>query len=487
MHLLSFIKVFGIPELKSLLKRWMLLSLLLLIVICSLWCIGFSTGTGAFLKLKMDNPFIKFISVVIPYGYTDPGDFKTDLNDLEVKKKYQYKYYQLTPYAYANFQGINGKEPSAFIRPVEPEDEVYQFLLNEPGILLTSNPVNFRNANWSCLVTESYLRKLGYGDDLDVPYITYILPGTPDQYIPIPVAGVVKQLPDNLDLLLPRKLFFAFRGDYYPNPLDPAHHQDNLCIWVSDAEVISKLKEKGFSEVTKETYLKGSKLRQNGVSNPSTLFIQLINELGENTMVRCYSFDNAALSAEPENIQPDRIVFSFTTLDSVRAFQAYLLEKHKLKIDMNTVEAKENFNLFEKISKVLSGVLTLFSVLLIVYIITSVILEHIDKNRKNLGTLKAFGLSNFNIILLYAAISLTLILSIFLGAFAIVSLCGEFLSKSLMTFLDVNIPEEVRLFSLPVEVSLAVWFIIAPLLITVVFLYSKLNNQTPGDLIYERD
>jgi hypothetical protein len=54
MHILSFIKIFAYPELKSILKRIWLLLFLLIVLVAALWSIGFSNGTLSFLKTKMD-------------------------------------------------------------------------------------------------------------------------------------------------------------------------------------------------------------------------------------------------------------------------------------------------------------------------------------------------------------------------------------------------------------------------------------------------
>jgi hypothetical protein len=70
---------------------------------------------------------------------------------------------------------------------INTEDEIYKFIMSDSNMLLTPNAVSLKNATWSCIVTESYLRKLGYDDFTNVPFINYILPGNGDTDIYVPI------------------------------------------------------------------------------------------------------------------------------------------------------------------------------------------------------------------------------------------------------------------------------------------------------------
>jgi len=504
MHLISFIKIFAIPELKSILKRIWLLLFLLIVVIAALWSIGFSNGTLSFLKAKMDNPFIKFVSVVLPHNFDDKNDYKGDLDNSKNKQQFGYSNYNLIPTYYPNFKGINEKEPAGYMRMINTDDEIYKFIMSDSNMLLTPNAVSLNNTTWSCIVTESYLKKLGYEDFTQIPFINYILPGNNDTsniYVPIAIAAIVKQLPDNHDLFVGENLFFSIRGDFEgDNPLDITNigHKNYVTAFIQtdeDEETIkSKLKELGILDYyvisnVKPSYVNGIVIKSTIMnSNTADDFNLLKLKLNKYKVLRYYDFSAATGSSSIKpDIDPDKLIINFSSLDSVRSFQAYLLEKHKLKIDLNTVEAKENFNFFDKISSILSLILSSFSILLIIYVITSMMFEHIEKNKKNLGTLKAFGLSNSSITILYSMIALVVIFIIFIIGYLITQLLGGMISNYVLHMYQLNIANDSSIFILNFDIKLVCWFILFPLVSTALFLTLKLRNKTPGDLIYERE
>lgn len=494
MHIVSFIKIFAYPELKSILKRIWLLLFLLIVVIAALWSIGFSNGTLTFLKAKMDNPFIKFVSVVLPHNFDDKNDYKGDLDNINNKQQFGYNNYNLIPTYYPNFRGINGKEPAGYMRMINTDDEIYKFIMSASNMVLTPNAVSLKDATWSCIVTESYLNKLGYDNLTNAPFINYILKGDTDTYVPIAVSAIVKQLPDNHDLFVSENLFFSIRGDFGSNnPLEITNevHKSYVSAFIQtdkDVETIKvELEKLGLDYVPsddKPSYVNGIVIKS--LADPLIDFDILKSKLEKYKVWRYFDYNKVGKNPII-NIDPDKLIINFSSLDSVRSFQAYLLEKHKLKIDLNTVEAKENFNLFDKINSILSLVLSSFSILLIIYVITSMMFEHIEKNKKNLGTLKAFGLSNSSIIVLYSMISLVVIIIVFVIGYLIAELLGGAVSNYVLHLYQLNIAKDSSIFILNFDLNLVSWFILFPLFSTALFIAIKLHNKTPGDLIYERD
>ena len=105
------------------------------------------------------------------------------------------------------------------------------------------------------------------------------------------------------------------------------------------------------------------------------------------------------------DLQPESYVFQFQKdkLKNIEKLNAFLKEEtmddgKRLEIDMRIIETKKNFELFNKLANLLSMALITFSILSLVLYITNLIISHISKNKKSLGTLKAFGLSNNSII-----------------------------------------------------------------------------------------
>jgi len=80
-HYKSFISNFALPELRSILSNWRLLSFLLLIVVLCFWSLGFSNGSQKYLKEKMDSPFVKFVNVTIERESARDTEFMKKLKE----------------------------------------------------------------------------------------------------------------------------------------------------------------------------------------------------------------------------------------------------------------------------------------------------------------------------------------------------------------------------------------------------------------------
>ena len=112
--------------------------------------------------------------------------------------------------------------------------------------------------------------------------------------------------------------------------------------------------------------------------------------------------------------------------------------------------------------------------------------NHIDSNKKNLGTLKAFGLSNFTIVGIYSFISITMIVISLMVAFLVSFFLGQNIMDFLTNILNLDNLSEMKFLSEEIN-DLFLIFIAIPTFILVLMIYNKLNGQTPGDLIYERN
>jgi hypothetical protein len=496
MHKVSFIKGFILPEFRALIEnKWKLL-FLFFVVFLSFWGIGFSHAIKLYLKQKMDNPFVKFITINIPMGI-NLNDLKNDLDNKTNKTQFNYGDYSEIVTYIPNFKGINKKEPDAYIRAVKPNDQFYKFLINEPSIQLSKRIMDITLADnaWGCIVTEGYLRKLGYLNN-NVSYITYINPlNGIDQYIHVPVAGVVKQLPDFMDCIVSEKLMTSIKGGLMDNPLDNSNYPNEKCVYfegnISLNDIKTQCASSGLSAIPtavlpEESNIPGIKVLFTNAD--SSFDFKAIESTFKNYKpVLTYDFNSVGIN--PNLGTPGHLSIPFNSLDSIKSFQNFIENKHsRIRIDMNTIEAKSNFNLFDKISLVLILLLSLFGALLLITLMLNTIMGHIEKNKLNLGTLKAFGMSNWSITGLYTAISAMLTILITIGSYLLAYVLGDQISSFLLgSIMGINIEGGVNLFILDLNIELILTFWLIPSLIVGVFVFSKLHKKTPGDLIYERD
>ena len=182
----------------------------------------------------------------------------------------------------------------------------------------------------------------------------------------------------------------------------------------------------------------------------------------------------------------DYFVLEFDQLDSVPRLANYLQVRYDLTVNLNDVESAKNFSVFNKISDILSAILTLFTITIIIYIISKTIVEHIDRNKASLGTLKAFGLSNYTITLVYAGVAVIIVTGVFTIGFILAYLLGDYINRWFITpGLHLEDPNET-LFALELKFLYIFSFMILPVIIIWILVYRKLKGTTPGDLIYGR-
>ena len=476
----QFISQFAFPEFYSVAgKKLINLLVLIFILTIALLALGIGNSTIDYLRLKMDNPFVKFITVTNEYNNSKYLDLPA-LNASNLKS--QFNYGEVTPiyYGYADFKKLNGKLENATYRKVTTNEEFYKFISNsDNGILQSEN--TFKDNSYGVIVTRKYLQKLGFSEDSIPAAISFNLS---NQLISIPVCAVVTQLPDLTDILISDRFYSAFK-DYDAINIETPEHNQYLKVFIPNlSEISPKDQQLGFYQIKNECCAFGLTILKNGCTDATNDFQQLI--LRYPNSIRFYNFDKIP-NDNPSKGTVDRISFSFYNLDSVRPFQDYLLDNHKLAVDMDTIEAKENFRFFEKLSNLLSGSLIAFIILSIVIFITNLIFAHIERNKKNLGTLKAFGLSNRYIILIYTGISVSLIAIAFLISYVISVLIGDIVLNTVLTIFKINTVTDAIDFHSYNLVYLLSFFLIIPCAVIYYRLWSSLKYKTPGDLVYERN
>ena len=499
----NFYKKFIFPEFKHIAGGSSFKNLLILIVILffSLLAIGISQWAISFLGEKMNSPFVSIVELKNPYNRTPLSKIvSTSKNNfyeefgidsaktIETTIDYR-KFYRLDKEVGANTKVRRGVDNDPFLAFLEKED-----------FFKTSN--NFIN-KWGCIVTEDYLvNKLQFELDSkdgkkvkNVVYPKYLslmrnIDGV-SCYFQVPISGVVKQLPHGLDLIAGEKLFDSFDdNDFYREIIKNNKKVDyfNLYIKNPTTEILDKLN--GFTKVkvkNSEIFDRLSHvIRKDIIDSLEHKRIQdLVHERSD--IFRVYDFDRYSLNTS--EVQSDYINFTFKKdrLSSIRELQKYLKEEFtNLDIDLSIVEAKENFSLFNKIANFLRYVLVFYSIFSIVIYIISIVLAHITKSEKSLGTLKAFGLSNNSIILCYSIISISMIIIAFLIGYVFSHIIGTYLISNVGSIMNVTASNHIEYHSINIG-FLILAYIVLPSFIIFLRLRSRLVGITPGDLIYGRN
>lgn len=526
----NFFKKFSIPELKSISgKKYFNLIVLTFIMLLSILTIGFGESTKSYLSNKMNSPFVSFVNVKIPASLTD----KYKIHDEEdfINSKWEkdkecqkwklhnkisdtigvYDFFGINKpfqifYEIKRFTNIDNKiEDYSQIKRGNENDPILNHIIKKDisdNYKYSDPNMDFQAEGWGCVVTEYFLTdKLGYEDVSKVNYIYYTR--RIDDYdvtIPIEVQGIVSALPDNRDMIVGQKLFQSFNdADFYRDLVlgDTSNLSINLYVDNTDLQK--------FLDTINDTDIKVKKTENPSIINNigvqytihSTSLLKkhnLLNKIKkEKGYVLLYDFYSTSLEKEGV-LDQEKIVVEFydkNKLSEIDLFNSFLKENFKkgkdyLEIEMSIVEAKKNFDLFNKISKLLSYALILFSMFLIIIYITNLISSHISKNTKNLGTLKAFGLSNNHIIIIYFSISLIIILVSFILSYILSILLGSFMIGILANLIGVSDVSNLVYISYQFYI-LIISFIVLPSILIFIKLRYSLRGKTPGDLIYERD
>lgn len=509
----QFFKKFAKPELKSIAgKRYSKLLVLSTILILSMIAIGLGEGAISYLDEKMNNPFVSFVNVKIPsdnpiqilelkelHNQDEIDEWKKDSSYVKSSLNDYYGFNE--PYEvydrYANFTNLDlNITKNAKARRGRESDPVYDFILEKDT---TASSNNFVFDGWGCVVSLDYLtneNELKYEDkNLSFLNLRKSVNGV-YTYFSVPIQGYVKSFPDDIDVLLGQKLFKALEDpDFWMSLESQDSNRTSYLQYyvVNDTILENYLVKNDFKEIEYDDIIHvGGKMFKldNLTLNQRS---QIINKLPDITnSCNVLDFNLVHLPRGDIELTPEIYVFEFyDKLESISDFNTFLKENtlhdnKTLEIDMRIIESKKNFDLFNKLAYLLSLALIFFSIFSIVLYITNLIVSHISKNKKNLGTLKAFGLSNNNIILIYSAISIALITISFIISFFISALIGNMLVGLIANYFEIGDASSLNYISYPVHV-LAAFFIMLPSVAIYFKLWWNLRENTPGDLIYGRE
>ena len=529
-----FFKKFALPELKYIAgKRYSNLLILSLILVLSMLAIGLGQGAIKYLEKKMNNPFVSFVNVTIPYGnpYTlekivgihDKSEIKKEKHDSNYVKSSFNDYYGFKKpyglyYSHARFCNPEGKRTAlAKVSRAKKDDPIYIQLIDDDKKL--ENPISSKNEfkvdGWGCVVSMEYLKndttKLCF--EKNVPFLDLRRSvNDKHEFFKIPIQGFVKSFPDDIDMIVGQKLFSAIvDSEFWPSLMSFNSTSRYLQYYATGNDTLLDFwKVNNFVqelEYDNLIYKEGKMFKRNNLSLEDKVRLEyeiskLINT-DQNMTHRVLDFylanrtdlyPNPPPSApEKAKLDTEKFVFEFDAdrLSSIASFNDFLkantfYEKKSLQIDLSIIESKKNFDLFNKLANLLSIALIFFSIFSIVLYITNLIVSHISKNKMNLGTLKAFGLSNNNIILIYSSISISLITISFVISFFVSALLGNLLINLLAEYFSIGDASTLNYISYPIY-SLISFFIILPSVFIYLKLWWELREKTPGDLIYGRE
>ena len=496
--------------------------LLALVLTAMFVSIAFSNGSLQYLSYKMNDPFTNWVSIPNMRAGDEFDRFHASIQETEVQDHYGFGDVQLDRQYSLSFVGAD--EHSHYLQSRffgNLDSELIKAILSEDNVV-GGAAIDYNKRYSSTvgfIITEDVLNKLSYKADSIPAYVSYYsyspnadtlgvkLIENKFAEAPMPVLGVVKRLPNNMDMVAARYFIEQYyNNDPYTFDLNNLDYQRSL-IFFADAGVSKDDLLAAAREVVPDSLKDAISVYPNpdnayphleswkpgeiftfGIEGVNLLPTQLIQDIaagiekhfeGKNDVTRLFDYKGSDHSLPSD----DFISVNFSTLDSIRAFEKYAKDNFNVRIEMSQVNAKENFNAVSVMANILSWAMIVFSMVCIVMFIINMLQSYFQKVKRNIGTFKAFGISSGSLVAVYSLIIVCIV-----AAAIVIALAVAWLTQELLPLLGVMKDGTFNYLSLwSMKTVWSIVIVIVATLVTVRLVMGRLLHRTPGDLIYDRN
>lgn len=489
--------------------------LLTAVLTAAFLAVAFSNASLNYLSYKMDDPFINWVDIENVGNFSA---FEVDLESEQNKERFHYYDYQSDRYFSFSFFRKNLDDiamvkcrcfeslQTALVEAIIAEDNVVNGWCVEDLASVDEKSVGV-------IMTEELMHKLDYKSA--PAYICYDQGGSAGAEdfgidvmrgkfvaIPLPVLAVVKRLPGGVDMVASSYLYNQMNNDEHPFDVRRDDYAQYLRYFVPADISISEFQAKVNTIAEKYTSVELEVDDKSFYAPSLTSFrsgkLVVLRYYDEAVDYQTLGNINRAILAEYANADVHRLYdyeFSnyttsyasfisvhFKDLDKLAEFEKYANDNFEIKIEMSQINAKQNFNAVSMMGNILSWVIIIFAIICIVLFIVNLLQSYFQKVKHNLGTFKAFGISNQDLILVYVLILAAIILSAVIISVSVTWLiqgglhvCG-ILKDGMFDYLS--------LWSMKTIYSIVIIIFVS--IFTVAAVMRKLLKATPGDLIYDR-
>jgi hypothetical protein len=518
----ELIQLFLVKEGRILLgKRQINFFFLLGILFMTFMAIGIASGSLKYLEKKMNDPFIQWITVDVPYEHEETiGDIIKQLNENKSLQD-SLRYSSVSGYNLFTMFFWDKEYTGTFHfkgRTVENDDPLMAEIFSKPGNKLYGR--SFENEmETGIIATTKFLKKLGYQPN-DAPNFISLsfqdpLDEKKERAIPVPIIAIVNDLPGLTDLFITPYFYnqyFGYGTQIGSNPFNVDHIQNIEFISWENAGKAKKLKQaiqnciKSTSSLAKhkpdvslsnniQSYKESYQICV-AVTDDTSLrtrdniykIISTDDDVKKFGFLRYYDY-NTKLAPNTFSIQKfDKMTVKMESLSGLKSFQDYLLKQFRIRMDMAQVETRENYYFISRLTNIISLTLIIFSILSISLFIMNLLKNHLEKIKMNIGTFKAFGIDNASLEKIYLSIVYIFVIAAMFIALLLSSFIGQIGGvRLLLAVLNSSVEKGELYFDL-----FSYWTIISIVLVLITSFIAlkkitgKIFNQTPGDLIYGR-
>lgn len=512
----EYLRLLALRESKVVLgHKYVNLWLLTIVLVATFVSIAFSNGSMIYLDEKMNDPFTNWVNVERSFGDDRLDDFREDLSQQELRDRFGYDDVQGDCVDRYTFVGKGNKTYNFDIRFFERlQSKLVSAILSEDNVIegCAMSTDKLTDQSLGVIITLDMLNKLGYSRDSIPAYIdfrtsslgadTFGIEIIEEKYAaaPLPLLGVVKRLPMNMDAVASLYLHEQYQDAKHPLNLNNESYVRNLVYYVPTHLVedfkasVPRIAPYGVKRVEALPYKKGVEYItpwQDGeimlvyVPDASVSTASLI-QFGKSIQERYADWGVKRVFQYKVVDKPlkerDYLSVSFHRLDSIRAFEQFAKEEYNVEIEMSQVSSKENFNAVSVMANILSWAMIVFSIVCIIMFIVNMLQSYFQKVKRNMGTFKAFGISSAELINVYILILLAIVVSAIVISLSVTWLIQ--LSLPMFGLLKDGQFNYLALWNMKTVWSVII--VIVATIITVRIVMSRLLRQTPGDLIYDR-
>lgn len=504
-------------------KHYSSLWLLCSVLTATFLAIAFSNASLDYLSYKMNDPFINWVDIPNSFGADEFRGFEQALQSEENKARFHYRNHQTDKYWYMLY--YNSNKESVNLRQrffAEISSPLVKAIMDEENVVENYCIVDslVDNTSYGVIITSDALyNKLGYKEvpafiyykahiDSEASYygadfLTEGVEGYEDIHfamVPVPVLAVVERLPSNMDII-GTKFFYQQNLERAFNLSEPAYFSSFIYYipksvdaekFTSDLEGIAKSLTSASCYTMKDLSLP----RMEGCVDGQfvALFYDYedeidfeINKQINEKVLEAYSGEGVCriyryIEYEPHDDDDNYISVHFVDLDMITAFQEFAKSQYNIDIEMSQISAKENFNEVSIMANILSWTMIVFAIVCIILFIVNLLQSYFQKVKRNLGTFKAFGMGNYELILVYVLIMMAIICTSIVVSLTLTCFIQELLSI-------IGIQKDGMYEYLSLWSSKTFWAVIVIIIASIYTVYTVMRNllkDTPGNLIYDR-
>jgi hypothetical protein len=498
MNIRDFIIELALPEFKSVIgKGGGKIVFLVVILFISMIAMGIANGSLNYLSKKMNDPFVKFVDVYHKYEAKDGFDnFSLSLAQTYIDQNPNHISDVFETHTSSKFfftNKLDAQDGTAGVNDgfVLKSNNSFYKKLKQDGFFTTQN--KFHDESWGIIITEDFAKQRKIADNQ--AYINILTMG---HTLPVPINARVKSLRDNKSFILTDKLFGLLYSQKEKIPEIISDSVQNYENWFLPSlnDIPQEFKDLGFEKVNINSKSSISYVEGILINRPIKNRI-VVSDFDEQILnynaQKAYDYDKLSFGDFSESREerlgtPEMYTLLFNNQDDVLKFNEWYKNTCGYSIEESKIEAKRNFGFFNHLSTLLSWALIAFSIISIVFFVINLLLAHINKNKKNLGTLKAFGLPNKNIVTLYSTITFVLVFSSCLISYILSSIFGQLILQAYIYISKIDTSNYITevVFENNNFTSTIISFVIIPTIIILIRIIKYLHKITPGDLIYGR-